>query len=89
MAAAGVGCEVIASLAHPDEAPPTDAVAMTFREVRENIDAVRAMYPGRSDLEIAHAMLKKANANGPTNARETMLLGLVATVLHFAAKHAR
>lgn len=61
-----------------------DAVAATFLEARQQIDAVRAMYPDRSDKAIALALLRKSEAS---SGREAMLLGLVATVLHYAANY--
>lgn len=61
-----------------------DAVAATFLEARQQIDAVRAMYPDRSDKTIALALLRKSEASG---GREAMLMGLVATVLHYAANY--
>ena len=61
-----------------------DAVTATFLEARQQIDAVRAMYPDRSDKAIALALLRKSEAS---IGREAMLLGLVATVLHYAANY--
>ncbi len=61
-----------------------DAVAATFLEARQQIDAVRAMYPDRGDKAIALALLRRV---GDRNDREALMMGLVATVLHYAANY--
>ena len=50
-----------------------DAVTATFLEARQQIDAVRAMYPDRSDKAIALALLRKSDAS---SGREALLMGL-------------
>lgn len=65
-------------------ATQADPVAVTFLEVRKRIEALRLVYPDRTDKMIALALFHRAET---LTGREAHLLGLVATVLHFAAEH--
>ena len=62
-----------------------DALDLAFIEVRNTIDAARAMCPSKSDRELSLALLLRGD--GP--ARESALCGLAAYVLDFTTNHVR
>lgn len=68
-------------------ASAVDPIESTLAEVREQVSALRSLYPDHDDKALALACLRRAEAYEGT--RTGVLLGLVGTVLHFAAKHAR
>lgn len=63
-------------------------VENVFDEIRENIVAVRAFYPEKTDREIALALLNRSNDidGRGGNKRTRDLLGMVGTVLAFATR---
>ena len=69
---------------HP-EGDLNDSVDRTLALVREQIDALRALHPNKSDKELALACLRGSNS-GAASPRVSLMLGLVGTVLNFAAR---
>ncbi len=63
----------------------SDSVARTLLAVSEQIDALRSLHPDKSDKELALACLRGANSSVSTE-RVKLMLGLVGTVLNFAAR---
>ena len=67
------------------EVTVADDVDRTLALVREQIDALRELHPGKSDKELALACLRGSNS-GTASPRVALMLGLVGTVLNFAAR---
>jgi len=62
-----------------------DDVDRTLALAREQIDALRDLHPHKSDKELALACLRGCNS-GKAPPRVALMLGLVGTVLNFAAR---